>query len=225
MCAKEVIWGLPLPAVQANSYLLLSHNVHVPASPSHFSCHTPSLPPDIRCHRSSMYDPLTQCRSHNSEPLHDLQPHCGWTRVIMCRWSLRSTVSISTIYHTITLDRVITDVGIVEAGRALGASGLISCYGLGLFHHQLIEHTHSSGFNSHQCGAMINWYNMKVKAQVRIDRVGTMCFWCGLLLWCGFDWCATPLAGIIFCEKRPNEGQYSATQGEQRNIRLNSGEK
>ena len=86
-------------------------------------------------------------------------------------------------------------VGIVEAGRALGASGLISCYGLGLFHHQLIEHTHSSGFNSHQCGAMINWYNMKVKAQVRIDRVGTMCFWCGLLLWCGFDWCATLCLG------------------------------
>ena len=128
MCVQELIWGLPLPAVPANSYLLLSHNVHVPASPSHFSCHTPSLPLDIRCHRSSMYDPLTQCRSHNSEPLHDLQPHCGWTRVIMCRWSLRSTVSISTIYHMITLDRVITDVGIVEAGRALGASGLISCY-------------------------------------------------------------------------------------------------
>ena len=52
----------------------------------------------------------------------------------------------------------------------------------------LIDHTHASGFNSHQRGGMIDWYNMKVKAQVwyglteLAQCVSGVVFFCGAVL-------------------------------------------
>ena len=50
----------------------------------------------------------------------------------------------------------------------------------------LIDHTHASGFNSHQRGGMIDWYNMKVKAQVWYGLTEfAQCVSAGVVFFCG----------------------------------------
>ena len=68
-----------------------------------------------------------------------------------------------------------------------------------------IHNTHAN----HQKGGMINWCNMKLYELTELAQCVPGVVFCGAVL-TG----ATPLAGIIFCEKRPNEGWYSGAQCE-----------